>query len=282
VTIKMTRDFIDIPTLVYMACAAVGIYGFSLFTWWWKKIGSATEVYAYVTFLFFAIFISASIGIYSRYLHVISEPRYHAYVNSFWWGTGPVMILIVLLAICGRMTRRVWILRKGTEKEINEELRLMTCPHCGEPCPRWEVEEVKRAKLREGNKKMTRVKLYAEPECWLFREKNPKEYKSFGCGPGGAGDKLVPDTMYGLDISEACRVHDWYYRFYPGNTEEDRKMADRVMKNNLLRIVKANTSNGFLLWLRRRRCHTYYIMVRNFGATSYFEERNEDDCMAEV
>ena len=145
----MNLNFIDIPTIIYFGCAAVGLYGFSLFAWWWKKIGSATEVYAYVTFLFFGILTSAVIGIYSRYLHVLSEPRYHAYVNSLWWGLGPIMILLVLLAICGRMTRRILILRHGTEKEINDELRLMTCPHCGKPCPRWEAEELKRAKGKE-------------------------------------------------------------------------------------------------------------------------------------
>lgn len=126
------------------------------------------------------------------------------------------------------------------------------------------------------------IKLYAHPECWIFREKHPEEFASFGCGPGGAGDKLVPDTMYGLDISNACRIHDWYYRFYPENTEEARAMADRIMKNNLLRIVEAKTRNKFLLWLRRRRCKTYYWMVREFGASSYFNDRNDDKYMQEI
>jgi hypothetical protein len=109
-----------------------------------------------------------------------------------------------------------------------------------------------------------------------------EDFLSFGCGPGGAGDKLVPDTMYGLDISPACRVHDWYYRFFPEDTEEARAMADRIMKNNLLRIVEAHTKNRVLLWLRRRRCHTYYTMVRMFGAPSYFHDRNAEEFEKEV
>jgi hypothetical protein len=142
----MNLEFIDIPTVIYMACLAVGVYGFSLFTWWWKKIGSATEVYAYITFLFLGISISAGIGIYARYLHEISEPKYHTFVNSFWWGIGPTLILLVLVAICFRMTKRLFVLRHGTEDEINKELRLMSCPHCGKPCPRWEAYELQKAK----------------------------------------------------------------------------------------------------------------------------------------
>lgn len=142
----MSLDFLDIPTIIYCACALVGTYGFTLFAWWWRRIGSATEVYAYITVLFFGILVSSAIGVYSRYLHIISEPRYDAFVNSFWWGVGPVIVLVVLFAICGRMTRRIWILRKGTQEQINKELRLMTCPHCGKPCPRWEAEEAERAK----------------------------------------------------------------------------------------------------------------------------------------
>lgn len=126
------------------------------------------------------------------------------------------------------------------------------------------------------------MKLFACPECWLFAEEHPEDFASFGCGPGGLGDRLVPDTMYGLDISDACRIHDWYYRFYPENTEEARAMADRVLKNNLLRIVREKTKSSILLWLRERRCQTYYIMVRNFGAPAFFEERNSETELREV
>ena len=129
---------------------------------------------------------------------------------------------------------------------------------------------------------MNKAKLYAHPECWEFKKEHPDEFQSFGCGPGGAGDKFVPDTMYGLNVSNACRIHDWYYRFYPENTEEARKMADRILLNNLLRIVEANTKSKILLCLRRRRCKTYYRMVRTFGASSYFDDRNDDEFMQEI
>jgi hypothetical protein len=129
---------------------------------------------------------------------------------------------------------------------------------------------------------MSKVKLYAEQECWDFMESHPDEFASFGCGPGWLGDILVPDTMYFLNISMACKIHDWYYRFYPENTEEARQLADSVFKNNLLRIVRAKTSNRFLLWLRERRCRTYYSMVRFSGGPAFYDERNEDEVFKEV
>ena len=91
---------------------------------------------------------------------------------------------------------------------------------------------------------MTKVKLYAHPECWLFRKNNPEEFKSFGCGPGGAGDKLVPDTMYGLDVSNACRIHDWYYRFYPENTKDYKPYPSLFAEKKMLSLL----SDGSQVW----------------------------------
>jgi len=120
------------------------------------------------------------------------------------------------------------------------------------------------------------VRLYADPLCWEFKEEHPEEFESYGCGPGGIGDLLVPDTVYGLSIRDACRIHDWGYRHCPDATEEDRKYNDRVFRNNALRIVQGNTKSAILRWLRFRRVQTYYRMVRIFGGPAYWEERNPE------
>ena len=118
------------------------------------------------------------------------------------------------------------------------------------------------------------TELFADPACWEFKKKHPEDFESFGCGPGGIGDFLVPDTVYGLSVNPCCRIHDWYYRFYPGNTEADREMADRVFKNNMIRLVTAKTKIKWLRWLRLRRVSTMYTMVRFAGAPAFFGERN--------
>lgn len=135
----MEHKFLDIPTIVYFLCCGVSAYGFGLFCWWWRKIGRATEVYAYVTFLFLGVFVSGVIGIYSRYLHIQSVPLYDTFVDSYWWAMGPLLVLGVLTAISYRMTRRIWILKYGTNEDIESELRLLRCQQCGTLCPPWEI-----------------------------------------------------------------------------------------------------------------------------------------------
>ena len=126
------------------------------------------------------------------------------------------------------------------------------------------------------------MKLFAHSECWKFIEEFPDDFKSFGCGPGGVGDVLVPDKMYGLDVSDACRIHDWYYRFYSDNSSAGRQEADSILKNNLIRIVRAKSKSRILRWLRLMRCRTYYGMVRFAGGPAYYEDRNVEDEYREV
>ena len=128
--------------------------------------------------------------------------------------------------------------------------------------------------------------LYAEPECWQFREAYPDEWLSFGCGPGSLGDYLVPDSVLGLSVVEACRIHDWYYRLWlEGETEEDRATADRIGRNNALRIIDHAYEKGSNIWLTRIRrwlVQQAYLRVRKYGAAAFFEERNAKAYYREV
>ena len=96
-----------------------------------------------------------------------------------------------------------------------------------------------------------------------------------GCGPGGWLTDLVPDTIYGLDISAACNIHDWMYA--EGETIEDKQLADRVFLNNLVRIINHETRWAWLRWLRRRRALKYYLAVKNFGGPFFWTDKNAED-----
>lgn len=111
--------------------------------------------------------------------------------------------------------------------------------------------------------------LYAPADYWDLPE---KIRDSYGCGPGGFGDLLVPDTVYGLSIKPACCIHDFYYRMV-GEDEMDRLRADDIFRINMRTIVELNTKNTFLKWLRLRRVDTYYYMVRKHGRAAYEECR---------
>lgn len=96
------------------------------------------------------------------------------------------------------------------------------------------------------------------------------ERDSWGCGPGGLGDYLVPDTVYGLSVKPACQRHDCHYRFDEGKNEATRKIADDEFLKNMQIIVDATTNTWLLRRLRFTRCRTMYYAVRWFGKNAYY------------
>lgn len=121
---------------------------------------------------------------------------------------------------------------------------------------------------------MTSPKLFA-PETYWRLPPDVRDRLYEGCGPGGVGDRLVPDTMYGLSVKRACRIHDHMYEV--GETEEDRQEADDVLLNNCLRIIDAHTKNRTLKKLRYRRAYVYYVMVRRYGGPAFWNNKNKPE-----
>lgn len=99
------------------------------------------------------------------------------------------------------------------------------------------------------------------PKSYLEASPKIKSTICNGCGPKGWKAGLVPETIYGLNISEACNIHDWMY--YKAETEVDRLEADLIFLTNMLR--KIQSGSWWLRFLRRRRALTYYSAVREFG-----------------
>lgn len=119
------------------------------------------------------------------------------------------------------------------------------------------------------------VELYCEygfestPELLRNKEVN-------GCGPDGWKSVIVPDTIYGLCITDACNIHDWMYLF--GNTIDDKDRADRVLLNNIIRIIEAKTTKNWfgrniLKPLRYRRAKIYYDAVHYLGGSFYWANK---------
>lgn len=87
-----------------------------------------------------------------------------------------------------------------------------------------------------------------------------------GCGPDGWKGIIVPDTIYGIHIGEACKIHDFEF-FVGGSRFFFNKANDRFHKN-ILSIIKYKTSKGKWRWtkflnrLRRKRAKTYFNFVK--------------------
>lgn len=123
------------------------------------------------------------------------------------------------------------------------------------------------------------VKLYAPESYWETPEHIIDDLTG-GCGPGGFGDWLVPDTVYGLSVFPACRIHDYMYGV--GETLADKKEADRVFLNNMVRLIKAKAAWKWLRRLRLRRARTYYYFVKEFGGSAFWKGKNRPEEEREV
>ena len=80
-----------------------------------------------------------------------------------------------------------------------------------------------------------------------------------GCGREGIESVLVPDTIWGLDISPVCRVHDWMYA--DADTTDEENYADAIFGANLISLIKQKTKSRVLQWLRLRRAYKYVDAV---------------------
>jgi hypothetical protein len=117
------------------------------------------------------------------------------------------------------------------------------------------------------DKKYIVANVFAPESFWNLTSPRPG-----GCGAGKFGDLLVPDALWGLNVTFLCKIHDHMYS--TGETELDREKADRVLRNNLMRWISHETNNGLLSWLRMRRAAKYYLAVRMFGGPAFWNSKH--------
>ena len=109
--------------------------------------------------------------------------------------------------------------------------------------------------------------LAAPDSFWRYLEDDQSAAVN-GCGPKHLGDFLVPDTVWGLSVKPACKIHDWMYTVY--NSEAGFKLSNTIFLDNMLRI-NASTKNVLLRYLRTRRIMKYYRMVNTFGRLFFYD-----------
>lgn len=110
--------------------------------------------------------------------------------------------------------------------------------------------------------------MYA-PASYRRASSEAKKEVCNGCGAKGVNGKIVPDTIWGLNITEACNIHDWMYM--EGKTQKDKKRADDVFLENVLSIIEEK-SHPWLKWIRRYRAMTYYNFVVSWGETAFWNK----------
>ena len=115
------------------------------------------------------------------------------------------------------------------------------------------------------------LELYCPYDYKLLSDEERKEICN-GCGPQSWKHDMVPDKIWGLRITNICDIHD--YMYYAGKTIEDKKEADRVFLNNLVRLIDYKTKWKWLRLLRKRRAKKYYIFVKYFGGAAFWKGKN--------
>ena len=114
-----------------------------------------------------------------------------------------------------------------------------------------------------------KVKLY-KPKDYDITPKEQLEKICNGCGP--AGWKAKFNSILGCNVSECCQIHDFQYEF--GESLEDKRSADRVFLNNLLRVINSKDSWKITTYFRRKIAYGYYKAVDRYGGPAYWADKN--------
>lgn len=107
------------------------------------------------------------------------------------------------------------------------------------------------------------------PESYWRMSVEYRNRMTNGCGPGGWKYDLVPDTIWGLDVHDACDIHDWCY--FIGKTESDKQESDDMFLRNLNTIIMAKTDLAITRRLRMRRARKYHWFVVHCGHDAFWE-----------
>lgn len=97
----------DITVWIYIVTIAVCFYGAGLFFWWWMRIGYASAVYVYVTFLLLGQGFQALLSLQARWLWLTMQfDSYKEFLCSWVWHSRTILALVACAAIVFHMTYR--------------------------------------------------------------------------------------------------------------------------------------------------------------------------------
>jgi len=122
---------------------------------------------------------------------------------------------------------------------------------------------------------MTADNLYA-PQSYLDASDEMKSLICNGMGPRGFLGVIIPETIYGLSMTEPANIHDWCYHIAMPKISAKEK-ADRIFLENMLAVIDAQNSWhswGWLKTCRRARALKYYYAVVHFGGSAFWKGKN--------
>lgn len=113
------------------------------------------------------------------------------------------------------------------------------------------------------------VLLSAHKDYWDLSDEEKKDICN-GCGAKGAWyNFLIPSGAFDV----ACNIHD--YDYFVGNTQDDKRKADRRFINNMNRIVSATKSKPLRVY-RAIKAKGFYTSVKKLGDAAYWKDKVVD------
>jgi len=91
----------------------------------------------------------------------------------------------------------------------------------------------------------------------------PSDFKGNGCGPDGWKGGLIPDTLGGINISEACSIHDYDYSI--GGNDDDRERYNLHFLCNMLMIIRRDDTWYTNEDIALKWAMQYYLAVEECG-----------------
>jgi hypothetical protein len=104
-------------------------------------------------------------------------------------------------------------------------------------------------------------KLCIPLEYCKLSEEEKKESNGMGCGPGKWGIKIVPSKLFGIDINECCKIHDFMWS-NNDKTDENKRIADNVFLYNLINTIFYRYNNE-------------YYFKKNNGTNTFYDDKYE-------
>lgn len=91
-----------------------------------------------------------------------------------------------------------------------------------------------------------------------------------GCGSGW-NKRIVPDSIFFVNIRIACCIHD--YRYEQSGTIEDKRIADNEFYVNIIAILEPHFKKWYFPASRAKfRAKVYYEFVEKYGDHYFFSE----------
>lgn len=88
------------------------------------------------------------------------------------------------------------------------------------------------------------------------------------CGSGDKGNLLIPDTIYLLNISPACWIHDQMWTLAEPTWADFHYSNDVFFEN--MRLINEARSNFLMKNIRTPRIYVYHQAVNTIGALLFW------------